>query len=81
MKTRASFASDPADRDARGVIDCWVDSCSGARWVDAQSIVSRCGQCGDPSYEYDMPGGASEEFEQKAREFRERRAERAEAGE
>lgn len=51
---RERFLSAPDERDARGAIHCWNPECDKMRWVDRESIVSRCVGCGDESYEYDV---------------------------
>lgn len=70
---REMFGSAPDERDARGFIKCWVADCERLRWVDAESMVVKCLGCGDEAYEYDVSGDASEEFEAKAKVFRESR--------
>lgn len=51
---REGFLSAPDERDAGGFIQCWNPECDGTRWVNRESMVSKCWKCGDEPYEYDV---------------------------
>lgn len=51
---RDGFLSPPDERDAGELIHCWNPDCDKMRWVNRESMVSKCVGCGDESYEYDV---------------------------